>query len=112
MNYFGTPPWLGYRLWSYHVDSFLEDAGGLLLTVLSYDRFFSKNAGEEMDRLSAFVDKSAAQGREVLSSVLRRDERHHSPREVDLPPRVSRLYARVLTLHEGHCRPTTCRGID
>ena len=92
----------GLKLWLYHVNEFFEQAEGLELTMVDFDRFFEEDpATGEVERLCGFLGLPFDPGEAsaLLDEVLDRKLRHNMGADEDLPPIIAGTYAR---LHEWH----------
>lgn len=106
------PLWLGLRLWSFHVEGFLQSAQGTPVVFVDFNAFFdSERRWKEISRCFAFAgrpfNQSAAQT--VFSNVLRSDSMHHSAPMGHLPARQQSLYAELCQYHACYALPRKFR---
>ena len=87
---------LGYKFWSYHVESFLRQIDRLEIgvTIVNYNNLFDpEKREEEAKRLFRFAGKefNEAEWTRIASTSFDSQLRHHRSGGSRLPPRVSRL---------------------
>lgn len=99
------PLWLGLQIWSFHIESFLQQTKNMPVTYVNFNNFFDATlCANELRRCFAFANQiySDQKAFDIIQRCLRNDlKRHHNVESKRLPVRCRKLYDLLLKLHSG-----------
>ena len=103
---------LGYKIWLYHVNEFLNQISSLNPKVcfLNFNNFFSiDNQSDEVKRIFNFLEKPYDHdfANRIMSQVLSRSLKHNSYHSQILPRRVDLIYRQLEEYHKFYYKPIT-----
>ena len=104
---------MGYRMWIRRAEQFFEQADGVPLVLVDYNRLLAKTHQiEEMQRLFRFIDKSAEEN-EARALIARTvDPREETAAPSQVPRGALDVYERLQALHERHAAVSIFRASD
>jgi hypothetical protein len=104
------PLWLGYKVWLYHINTFLDQISITMPTIsfINFNHFFFKETRmDEVKRIYNFLNRpyDDTEANNLISHVLDRSLKNHAYQTQCLPVHVKGIYERLNRYHEKHQTP-------
>lgn len=99
------PPFLGYKLWEFHVEQFLKNSTGVDIVLVKNENFFKQDACvAEIARLYKFLGKrfNEADAKEMSKNIVDSGLKTQKFEGQDTPHNIAKLYALLNELHTSN----------